>query len=38
MDPQLVTEILLTSLLTGVAYGSVGLAFVTVCREVARFA
>ena len=32
MDPQLVTQILLTSLLTGVAYGSVGLAFVTVYR------
>lgn len=32
LDPQLITQILITSLLTGVAYGSVGLAFVTVYR------
>ena len=32
MDLQLFTQILISSLLTGVAYGSVGLAFVTVFR------
>ena len=32
MDTQLVAQIRLTSLLTGVAYGSVGPAFLTVYR------
>ncbi|MBN9064623.1 MAG: branched-chain amino acid ABC transporter permease [Rhizobiales bacterium] len=32
VDSQLVTQVLITSLLSGVVYGSVGLAFVTVYR------